>query len=302
MGAMLELKFPDRPVLRLDPARGPALMGILNLTPDSFSDPGRFPSVDAALRGAEQMVEEGADILDVGGESTRPGARPVDGPEQKRRVVGAIQAIHRRLPQLPISIDTTRSDVAAGALDVGACMINDVSAGRHDAGMLRLAAARGVPIVLMHMRGEPATMQNDPTYRDVVREVKAFLDVRADAARAAGLHREQIVLDPGIGFGKKLEHNLALLANPQGLLAMGHPVLLGASRKRFISDLCADAPSPEQRIGGTCAVTALAVQTGVHLVRVHDVAANFQARSVMIAVRDAAATKKGKKTRADSRS
>lgn len=262
----------------------PRIMGILNVTPDSFSDGGRHATIDAAIEHARRMIAEGADMIDVGGESTRPGSDRVDADEQKRRVVGVIQ----KLPsEIIISVDTTLAGVARSALDAGADLINDVSAGRDDAGMFALAAERRVPIVLMHMRGTPATMQENPTYADVVGEVEAFLCERADAAQRAGVPRDRIVLDPGIGFGKTREHNLALLHNLGRFVAMGFPVLLGASRKRFMGSICqvrdgetARQPAPHELVGATCATTALGVAAGVRVFRVHDVRENRQAADV----------------------
>ncbi|MCC6681362.1 MAG: dihydropteroate synthase [Phycisphaeraceae bacterium] len=248
-------------------------MGILNLTPDSFSDGGSYRDVDAAVAQAKAMLDQGATIIDVGGESTRPGAQPVGAQEQMARVLPVIERLHTALPQAWISIDTTRGAVAAAALDAGACMINDISAGRHDQAMFELATQRRVPIVLMHMQGEPGTMQHDPKYDDVVAEVESFLLERAGAAEQAGVGRANILLDPGIGFGKSTEHNLTLLAALPWLSALGYPLLLGASRKRFLAP---DLP-PRERLGGTIATTVLAALAGVALVRVHDVAANQQA-------------------------
>ncbi len=263
----------------------PALMGILNLTPDSFSDGGRYADPDAALHRATTMAREGAGIIDVGGESTRPGSQRVAVAEQKRRVLDVIAAIAATLPGHLLSIDTTRAAVAAAALDAGAGMINDVSAGRDDPAMFELAAARGVPICLMHLQGEPATMQDHPHYDDVVSEVCAFLRARMEAACACGVSRERIVLDPGIGFGKTLEHNLALLANLSQVAAIGCPVLLGASRKRFIAGLGAgEGAAPDARVGGGCATTVLGFLAGVSIFRVHDVAAHRQALDLARAV------------------
>ncbi len=268
--AITSLTAPDRPLLLLDRTR---VMGILNLTPDSFSDGGSYRDVDAAVAQARLMLDQGAVIIDVGGESTRPGAQPVGSDEQLARVLPVIERLHVALPQAWISIDTTRAEVAAAALDAGACMINDISAGRHDPAMFELAAQRRVPIVLMHMQGEPGTMQHDPHYDDVVAEVEAFLLERAGAAERTGVRRTSILLDPGIGFGKTTEHNLTLLAGLPRLAALGYPLLLGASRKRFLAP---DLP-PRERLGGTIATTVLAALAGVALVRVHDVAINQQA-------------------------
>lgn len=269
--------FADRP-------QRPLLMGILNVTPDSFSDGGKFDAVDAAVAHARTMVEQGADLIDVGGESTRPGAKRVSVDQQIARVAPVIDALSEALgDRASISIDTTRAAVAAAALDAGAVVLNDVSAGTEDPDMLALAAERGVPIVLMHMRGEPGTMQDGPRYGDVVTEVETYLLKRAAAAEAAGVARDHIVIDPGIGFGKTTAHNHALLAALPRFVATGYPILLGASRKRFLGP---DLP-PADRVYGTCVTTAMATRAGVAIVRVHDVAANRQARDVAIATADA---------------
>jgi dihydropteroate synthase len=270
---------------RVLPLDRPLIMGVLNVTPDSFSDGGRFADAGAAVAQAARMLDEGADLLDVGGESTRPGAQRVPEEVQLQRVLPVIERIMRERAAI-VSIDTTRAAVAAAALDVGAAIVNDVSAGRDDPAMLPLVARRGAAIILMHMRGDPATMQHDPRYADVVGEVELFLLDRAAAATAAGVQRDRVLIDPGLGFGKTLEHNLALMAGLRRLVATGYPVVLGASRKRFVRTLCNDA-SPDDVIGGTCATTALGVAAGVAICRVHDVAPNRQAAAVAWAVRDA---------------
>lgn len=266
----------------------PIIMGILNVTPDSFSDGGSYADVDQAVNHALKMAEEGADIIDVGGESTRPGSRRVEPEEQCRRVVPIIRALRPRLPSSAmISIDTMHSEVARAALDAGAGMINDVSAGRADADMFTLAAERRVPICLMHMRGEPASMQDHVQYVDVVAEVEEFLKARASDALAAGIERRMILLDPGIGFGKHKVHNLTLLASLDRLVALGYPLLLGASRKRFMGSIC-QVDSPLELIPATCATTALGVMAGVAIFRVHDVRPNRQAADVAWAIRNSA--------------
>lgn len=273
-------------MLTLDYSK-PLLMGILNLTPDSFSDGGRYGTVDAVVAQCLAMVEEGVDIIDIGGESTRPGAQRIGAEEQHRRVLPVIEMLVARLPPtIPISIDTTLSAVAAAALDAGAAIINDISAGREDAGILKLAARRGVPMMLMHMQGEPGTMQDNPCYGDVVAEVESFLIERAQAAMTAGMAKENIILDPGIGFGKAREHNLALMANLTRFVALGYPVLLGASRKRFMGSIC-PVSDPAQLVPATCATTALGVMAGVAIFRVHDVAENRQAADVAFAIKRA---------------
>ena len=266
---------------------GPRIMGILNLTPDSFSDGGQYLDTEQALRHGRQMCEEGADIIDVGGESTRPGAAEVAPEEQERRVLPVLRRLRDELPhEVPISIDTTSAQVARAALDAGACWINDTSAGCDDPGMLPLAAERAVPIVLMHRQGRPATMQLAPRYRDVVTEVRDHLARRAEAALAAGVAEHRILIDPGIGFGKEASHNLALMAGLEVLVALGFPVVLGASRKRFLAGLCGGA-APARLEPATGAATVIGVMAGVQVLRVHDVAANRQAADVAWAIRRA---------------
>ncbi len=249
-------------------ARGPALvMGVLNTTPDSFSDGGAYADPGAAAEAARRMVAEGAAIVDVGGESTRPGAIPLDEETEIHRVAPVFDRLRG---EMPLSIDTRHVSVARRALDLGAILVNDVSAGR-DPGMLPLVAARGAGIVLMHMRGEPGTMQEAPAYDDVVDEVEAFLLARAGEAAASGVPRDRILVDPGIGFGKRLEDNLALLAAMPRLAAHGWPVVVGVSRKRFLGDLT--GRSVADRRDGTTAAVALAAFHGAAMVRVHDVSA-----------------------------
>jgi len=258
----------------------PIIMGILNVTPDSFSDGGQYQNADTAVNHALQMVEEGADIIDVGGESTRPGSEHVNASEQKNRVLPVIQALKKKIPEkVLISIDTTLADVASAALDAGASIINDVSAGRDDPGMFKLAAQKQCPCILMHMQGTPETMQVNPVYDDVVEEIRSFLLERSEIAINAGIKKENIILDPGIGFGKTTEHNLELMANLHRFVDTGFPVLLGASRKRFMGALCAGTAA-ERLIGATCATTTLGVAAGVKLFRVHDVRENRQAADV----------------------
>ncbi|MBI1335938.1 MAG: dihydropteroate synthase [Phycisphaera sp.] len=273
--------LPDGRTLTLD---RPRIMGILNVTPDSFSDGGRFVGVDAAVTHAQRMAREGADILDIGGESTRPGSQGVPPPEQARRVVPVIEELVARIEGVVISVDTSSAAVAEAALDAGAVIVNDVTAARGDPDMLLLAAERGCPIVLMHMQGTPGSMQDAPRYGDVVAEVCAFLLDRANTAQAAGVVKDRILIDPGIGFGKTKSHNLALLANLDKLVALGFPVLLGTSRKRFMGAICTEpdgsTPQPDELVGATCATTALGVAKGVRLFRVHDVQANRQAADV----------------------
>ena len=265
----------------------PRIMGILNLTPDSFSDGGRYSDPDAAVAQGLSMLQQGADLIDVGGESTRPGAQPVPAAEQERRVLDVIRRLHERMPAaVPISIDTTSAQVARAALAAGASWINDTSAGCDDPRMLPLAADSGAPIVLMHRQGRPRDMQDSPSYVDVVREVRDLLAARADAALASGIREDRILLDPGIGFGKRMEHNLTLLAGLRELVALGFPILLGTSRKRFMATLCGGL-DPSALMPATCATTAIGVMAGVQVFRVHDVAGNRQAADLAWAIRHA---------------
>jgi dihydropteroate synthase len=263
-------------------------MGILNATPDSFSDGGLFLDPALALGHALRMAGDGADIIDIGGESTRPGADRVEASEQIARVVPVIAGLRGKLPEaVLISVDTSLSGVAEAALEAGADIVNDVSAGRDDPGMLACAARHGAPIVLMHMQGAPKTMQDSPSYGDVVEEVLEFLAARALAAQGAGLPREKIVLDPGIGFGKRREDNLRLMAELGRLVATGYQVLLGASRKRFMGAVCGET-RPAGLLGATVATTALGVALGVKIFRVHDIRENRQAADVAAAIVSAA--------------
>lgn len=262
--------------------RRPLVMGILNVTPDSFSDGGRFASVDDAVARAQAMIEQGVDLIDVGGESTRPGSLPVEPAEQIRRVVPVIETL--RASGVMISIDTTRADVGAAAIDAGAGLLNDVSGGTFDPAMMPLAAKRAVPIVLMHMLGTPLTMQDAPHYADVVSEVRTHLQSRASAAIDAGVPRHRVLLDVGIGFGKSLEHNLALLRHYDAFAALGHATLLGTSRKGFIGKL-SGVQQPEDRVFGSVATAVWGVTHGASIVRVHDVAATVQALRVIDAIR-----------------
>lgn len=262
----------------------PCIMGILNLTPDSFSDGGAYAGVDAAVAQARTMVAEGARIIDVGGESTRPGSRRISADEQLARILDVIRQLHDELPpDIHISVDTTRVRVAEQALAAGATVLNDVSAGREEPDILKLAADRDVPIVLMHMQGTPETMQDNPYYDDVVGDIRDFLLQRAAAAEQAGIKRERIIIDPGIGFGKTREHNLELMCNLHVFVATGYPVLLGTSRKRFMGSLCRET-DPKTLVGATCATTVLGAQAGVQIFRVHDVRPNRQALEIALAI------------------
>ncbi|CAN7644454.1 dihydropteroate synthase [Phenylobacterium sp. LjRoot225] len=258
-------------------------MGVVNVTPDSFSDAGRFFDAAAALAHARSLIAEGAEMLDVGGESTRPGATPVSAEDEIARVVPLIRAI-RAESAVPISVDTMKPQVARAAVAAGAAMWNDVTALRHAPDSLAVAAELGCDVVLMHMQGEPQTMQAEPRYDDVVAEVTGFLRDRAEAALAAGVARERIWLDPGIGFGKHMiRHNLPLIAGLDRIVALGFPVLLGVSRKRFIGALDQDA-APDQRLGGSIAAALAGVAAGAAAVRVHDVRETVQALRVWQAI------------------
>jgi dihydropteroate synthase len=250
-------------------ARRALVMGIINLTPDSFSDGGRLGGVEAAVEYAEEMVKAGADWLDVGGESTRPGALPVAPAEQIRRTIGTIAEIRGRTDTV-ISIDTTSAEVARAALDAGANVVNDISAGRDDPTMLDLVAERGAAVILMHMQGTPQTMHLSPVYADVTAEVSAFLLERRERAVQAGIDRVKILLDPGIGFGKNMEHDLRLIRDTSALAGLGQPLVVGPSRKRFIGQITGEERA-DRRVFGTAGVVAWCVANGTAVVRVHDV-------------------------------
>ena len=258
-------------------------MAILNLTPDSFSDGGKWRQPTQIIEGVGTMIEQGADIIDVGGESTRPGSQRIGAEEQKSRVLDTIAAISECYPDTMISIDTTLAEVAEAALDNGASMLNDISAGYDDPTLLELAADRRVPICLMHKQGEPSTMNKQPRYNDVVAEVCDFLMERAEAAKGYGVRDIDIILDPGIGFGKNTEHNLTLLKNLNKITALGYAVLLGTSRKRFMGQVCS-VDEPQRRIPASCATTVLGLQADVKIFRVHDVWQHRQVMDLMAAL------------------
>ena len=262
---------------------GPVVVGILNVTPDSFSDGGDFLDPEAAAEHAATMLDEGADMLDVGGESTRPGSDPVSQEEEIRRVVPVLKRILSVRPEAVISVDTYRSGTAKAALEAGASLVNDVTALRGDPGMVSLIEEAACPVILMHMQGEPKTMQKEPNYQDVVREVRDFLAERAEYAVAAGVRLENIIVDPGIGFGKNFQHNLALLRNLDALVDLGFPVLIGTSRKSFVERITG-VQEARDRVFGTVATTVLAFEQGATFFRVHDVRANRQALAVAEAV------------------
>jgi dihydropteroate synthase len=262
---------------------GPVVVGILNITPDSFSDGGDFLDPEAAARRAFAMLDEGAAVLDLGGESTRPGSDPVSPEEELRRVIPVIECILAARPEAVISVDTHRAETARSALEAGARLVNDVTALRGDPRMASVVEEAACPVILMHMQGEPKTMQNDPHYEDVVREVKDFLAQRAEYAISSGIRPENLIVDPGIGFGKDLEHNLALLRNLDAVVDLGFPVLVGASRKRFIGEITG-VQEAKERVFGTVATTVLAHEQGASYFRVHDVRANLEALAVVEAV------------------
>lgn len=275
------LSRPRAPIAGLDWAT-PHIMGILNVTPDSFSDGGQFSAADDAIAHATAMAEAGVAMIDIGGESTRPGATTVPEAEEIARVRPVVEAVAQAVTT-PVSIDTRKSAVAQAALAAGARMVNDVSAFNFDPQMPDIVSKSGSPICLMHAQGDPATMQDDPRYDDVLHDVYAFLEGRIRVAEAAGIPRDRIIVDPGIGFGKTQDHNLTLLRNIGVFHALGCPILLGASRKRFIGTLT-DAPDPADRMPGTLAVTVIAALQGVQMHRVHDITPAVKALKMAQAV------------------
>ena len=255
-------------------------MGIVNVTPDSFSDGGEFLDPERAIAHGRKLADEGADILDVGGESTRPGARAVDAAEELGRVVPVVEALAKHGPK--VSIDTSKTEVARAALDAGASMVNDVTALRADPDLAALCAERDCEVVLMHMLGDPRTMQENPVYHDVVDDIKVFLAERIEFATVAGIHRERIWIDPGIGFGKTVEHNLELHRRLGEFAELGRPVAFGSSRKSFIGKLT--GAGVDQRLGGTIASNVIAYANGTRMLRVHDVAPMQEALTVADAI------------------
>lgn len=272
-----QLRLPRRP-RPMELGNRTLVMGIVNVTPDSFSDGGKFLGHDEAVAHARRMVETGADILDIGGESTRPFSEPVSTDEELRRVIPVIEEV-RKFSDIPISIDTTKAAVARRALEAGADMINDVSALAFDQGLVRVAAETGVPVILMHMQGTPKTMQENPHYDSLFSEIVAFLEERIQFAVKNGVERGQIIVDPGIGFGKSLAHNARIVAHLEFLHALDRPVLFGASRKRFIGTILDQ--DVDGREVGTAVVNCQALSAGAHVIRVHDVA--FQKQVAVMA-------------------
>ncbi len=269
---------------RLFDGPGPFVMGIVNATPDSFSDGGRYADRDAAVAQALRLAEEGADVIDLGGESTRPGAPPVPSDEERRRVVPVVEALRARGFALPISVDTSKAEVARAALEAGADLVNDVHA-LEDPALARVVAEARAPVVLMHMRGTPADMATRAVYGDVVRDVVSELEAALVRAEAAGVAREQTIVDPGLGFAKTAAQSVALLARLGELRALGRPVLVGPSRKSFL-DAVGGGGAAADRLPGTLAAVAACVLAGVEWVRVHDVAAARAAARVAAAIRD----------------
>jgi dihydropteroate synthase len=258
----------------------PRIMGILNVTPDSFSDGGEWFAFEEAVARGRELISEGADILDVGGESTRPGAGPVELEEELQRVVPVVATLRDAGAQL--SVDTMKLTVAEAAVEAGATYVNDVTAFRHDPALAGFVADRGCDCCLMHMLGEPRTMQENPVYDDVVDDVRAFLDERAQFAVAAGVREDRIMVDPGIGFGKTLQHNLELLRRLDEIVALGFPVVVGTSRKSFLGRLTG-REDPHDRVAATLATTVLALERGASVFRVHDVAPTRDALAVVTA-------------------
>ena len=265
----------------------PIIMGILNVTPDSFSDGGAYPSTKSAVDRALIMIEQGAKIIDIGGESTKPGSERVPPIEQKRRIIDVISQLKKVIPNnILISVDTTSSEVAQAAIDLGVEMINDVSGGTDDEKMMPLIAQNNLYYCIMHMQGSPKTMQDNPAYENVIEEIKSFLMAQAIKLTELGLEKNKIILDPGIGFGKTTNHNLEILNNLEIFSSLGFNTLLGASRKRLFSEISKEN-NPEDRISGTCATSALGVVAGINIFRVHDVWQNKQAIDVAFNIKKA---------------
>ncbi len=267
------------------------IMGILNVTPDSFFDGGKYTRIDSAVRQAERMVQEGADLIDVGGESSRPGSKAVGFEEEIKRVAPVVKALKKKFPRVPISIDTQKSEVACRSLEEGAEIVNDISAFRRDPRMAEVVRRYHARAVLMHMQGSPQTMQKNPKYKSVVEEVKKFLAGRIRWAAQNGIPKNKIWIDPGIGFGKTAQHNLELLSHLDSFLSLGVPLLVGASRKSFIGFVLAgntgEMVPPEKRLEGSLAAACCAALKGASVLRVHDVGATKRALQVIAAVKEA---------------
>tara|TARA_Y100000741_G_scaffold166380_1_gene125859 strand:- start:1853 stop:2677 length:825 start_codon:yes stop_codon:yes gene_type:complete len=264
----------------------PIIMGILNVTPDSFSDGGSYPSSKSAVDKAMIMIEQGASIIDIGGESTRPGSERVPPIEQKRRIVDVISQLVRVIPEkIIISVDTTSSEVAEAAINLGVGMINDISAGKDDDKMMNLVAKHNLYYCIMHMQGSPKTMQDNPRYKNVVSEIIDFLESQSKKAIQQGINQDKIILDPGIGFGKKTEHNLEILKNLEKFTNLGYRTLLGTSRKRILGEVSGEN-NPSDRVSGTCATSALGVMSGINIYRVHDVWQNKQAIDIAHSIKN----------------
>ena len=266
------------------PLSRPLVMGVLNVTPDSFSDGGRYDTVDRALIRAREMIREGADIIDIGGESSRPGATPIEAEEEQRRVIPVIQRLAGET-DVCLSIDTYRASTARAAVEVGASIVNDISALRFDDEMAGIVSRTKTPVILMHMLGIPRDMQNDPRYEDCVSEIEAFFDERLAYCREKGIGRSKIILDPGIGFGKRLSDNLEILTHLKRFGRFGLPLMVGVSRKSFIGMLSPTSDIPERRLGGSLAAAVASVLNGADIVRVHDVAPTIEALKVIQAIR-----------------
>lgn len=267
----------------LDFSKKTYVMGVLNVTPDSFSDSGAYFSRDAAIEHGIRMAEEGADIIDVGGESTRPGADPVSPDEEIRRTMPVIEALSKKV-NVPISIDTYKADVARRALDAGAAMINDISGLRFDYDMPKVAAEYNVPVVIMHIKGNPGNMQDNPVYEALIPEIMDYLRISIMLALKLGMREDMMILDPGIGFGKSLTHNLEIINNLQEFTCLRKPVCIGVSRKAFIGKILGDAPASD-RLEGTAGAVAVAIMNGANIVRVHDVKEMVKVAKVVDAIR-----------------
>jgi dihydropteroate synthase len=262
------------------------VMAVINVTPDSFSDGGRFLNARDAVDYALRVVEEGADIIDVGGESSRPGSEPISRDEESARVIPVIEGI-RQFSDIPISIDTTKAEVARRAFEAGADILNDISALRFDEAMIKTAVRYDTPVIVMHMLGAPKTMQIEPHYDDCVKEIKEFFIERIGHCTGKGIGRDRIILDPGIGFGKRLEDNLAIIKNLYELKSLGCPLMLGASRKSFISMVTGSKGDADKRIGGSLAALFVALRNGCDIVRVHDVGETIESIKVLKALEEA---------------